>query len=120
MDWEQNFIIIAISLGVTYDAFCLMSLLLQSCGIRGYFNVICNLCNKFDDSASFQGTIKENRKFCPLIYVGCYADHHESREVWTEYENMIKQYIRLKEYLMDKGDIIIKKFSVIMKKNIYI
>ena len=93
---NKTSLIIAISLGGTYGGFCLMSLLFQCCGIRGYFDVLCNLCNKLDDSASFQGTIKENRKSYPLIYVGCYADHQESREVWREYEEYDKAVYKTK------------------------
>ena len=88
---NKTSLVIAESLGIIYGSFCLLSLLFQCCGIRGYFDVIYNLCKTLDDSASFQTTIKANRRLYPLILVGCYADHQESREVWTEYEEYDKE-----------------------------
>ena len=62
----------------------------QCCGIRGYFDVIFNLCKKLDDSSSLEETIRFNRKTPPSVFAGCYADHQESREVWEEYEKYKK------------------------------
>ena len=85
---------IAMSFGGTYLAFCLFSLLFQCCGIRGYFDVIFNLCKKLDDSSSLEETIRFNRKTPPSVFAGCYADHKESREVWREYEKYKKPVYR--------------------------
>lgn len=56
------------------------------CGERCFFDVIYNLCHKLEDSKTLHEIVSFNRKLPPLIYVGCKAQHKESREVWEEYE----------------------------------
>ena len=73
-----------------YIIICVYSFGLQLKGKRGYFDVIFNLCHKFNDSKSLNEMISFNRKLCPSIKVGCVAQHEESREVWEEEEEYDK------------------------------
>ena len=85
---------IAMSFGGTYLVFCLFSLFFQCCGIRGYFDVIFNLCKKLDDSSSLEETIRFNRKTPPSVFAGggkIYGTpgHHNSRyEKSVEYRRV--------------------------------
>ena len=77
---------LGIFLLIIYIIACLYSIREQCSGKRGYFDVIFNLCHKFDDSQSLHEMISFNRKLCPSTKVGCVAQHEESREVWDEEE----------------------------------
>ena len=106
---------IALYLGSIYGGFCIFSLCFLCCGVRAYFDVIFNLCQKLEDSSSLQETINLNRKLYPLIVIGCYADHQESREVWTEKEEYDKPVYRTERTTNANGETV-EKFLVIMRK----
>lgn len=84
-------LVLGIVLLVIYFLACLISLCMQKCcDTRAYFDVIFNLCDKLEDSKSFNEILSINRKLSPLVKVGCYAQHEESREVCKEYEKYLK------------------------------
>ena len=83
------------SLLTIYVIACFAFLIMQCCcKKRGYFDVIYNLCNKLDDSRSFHELVSYNRKLPPILFVGAYAQHQESREVWKEYEKVKRKVYR--------------------------
>ena len=92
---QKASMILGIILLSLYTVICFISLILQCCGIRAYFDVIFNLCHKLDNTKSLNEMISINRKLFPSIKVGCYTQHEESREVWEEQNPMIDQYIKL-------------------------
>ena len=83
---EKASMILGIVLLSLYGFLCFVSLIMQCCGKRAYFDVIFNLCHKLDNSKSLNEMISINRKLFPSMKVGCYAQHEESREVWEEQE----------------------------------
>ena len=101
---NETSLLIAIYLGSIYGGFCLLNLFLLCCGVRAYFDVIFHLCQKIEDSSSLQEMINFNRKLYPLIVVGCYADHQESREVWTESEEYDKPVYKTVTTTTEDGD----------------
>ena len=91
---NNDSLIIGIVLISIYGFLCLISLFLLCSGVRAYFDVIANLCNKLDKAKSLNEVISMNRKLYPTTKVGCVAEHEESREVWEEYEEYDKPVYR--------------------------
>lgn len=69
-----------------YGILCLINACVQCGGGSSYFDVITKLCRKMDTSITLPDSLSENRKLPPTIIAGCYAQHKESREVYTDYE----------------------------------
>ena len=79
-----------------YAFMCLICCCMQFCdNCRAYFDVIYNLCHKLEDSKTLKELVSFNRKLFPLLYIGCKAQHEESREVWKEYEKYQKEVYKV-------------------------
>ena len=104
--------ILGFSLLFLYISICLIILYWQhECECKcSYFEVIYNLCRKIEDSKSLQEILSYNRKLHPIIKIGCYAQHKESREVWEEYEEYQVEIYREKTTYYTDGTHKTKKY----------
>jgi hypothetical protein len=87
-----------------YIILCLGSFVRRTKGKSSYFDVIYNLSHNLEDVKSLKEVVSYNRKLCPKVKVGCYAQHKESREVWKEYESYTVKIMKTVVYENEKGE----------------